>query len=467
MLYELFHKNIPVFTIEYEPRTGKFGEIADIKNDRHIPVGLCGIEQYDLRQAFQFWWESRLVPKNRKRAVQNKLELAETVSSSYGFNLSDHYWIRPKGADITWERYNCYTNLFDEDFGKFITGQLKSFAKMSSNSPDIFSNGEQDKRWTILNGKRILLKYGKPPYYEQPFNEVLASEICRRLGFPHVKYSFAVKGNENPLVYSVCPCFTDENTEFVPAGFVQYALKKEKGISSYNHLILCCKKLGMADIEKIEAGLSQMMLIDYITGNEDRHFGNFGFIRNAETLEWKGFAPLFDTGNSMFFEYPTSDLRKSRSVMDNVACKTFDSSQNGQLKKYAEKIAALNVDFSKLDGIEKFYQEILSHNPKVDEERRILLSDMFSQRIAFAKETVYSEHSVSKQFLYAVSGFVSDPDFLKKVSSVYKSMVSRNSSHKIILNNFMRSLKAKDEQDYKQKLLNKISEAVKKGNKKK
>ncbi len=41
-----------------------------------------------------------------------------------------------------------------------------------------------------------------------------------------------------------------------------------------------------------------MIVLDYIIANEDRHLNNFGLLRNAETLEWYGFAPIYDSGSS-------------------------------------------------------------------------------------------------------------------------------------------------------------------------
>jgi len=40
---------------------------------------------------------------------------------------------------------------------------------------------------------------------------------------------------------------------------------------------------------------------DRIINNIDRHYGNFGFIRNADTLEFQGFEPIFDNGNSLWY----------------------------------------------------------------------------------------------------------------------------------------------------------------------
>ena len=33
-----------------------------------------------------------------------------------------------------------------------------------------------------------------------------------------------------------------------------------------------------------------MLAADFILANTDRHLGNFGFLRDSETLEWKGTA---------------------------------------------------------------------------------------------------------------------------------------------------------------------------------
>lgn len=45
--------------------------------------------------------------------------------------------------------------------------------------------------------------------------------------------------------------------------------------------------------------LDRMIVVDYLVGNDDRHYGNFGLLRDAETLEIEGFAPIFDTGSSL------------------------------------------------------------------------------------------------------------------------------------------------------------------------
>lgn len=445
MLYNLFHKNIKVLTVEYDPKTDHFGGIRAVYTQEHIPIGVS--------ENIQFWWESRLIPKNRNAIKMENLEIDSLLAGSCGFNLSDQYWISPENSEIKWETGNFFTNSFNEDMGKYISGQAKKRLKhMSSHSPDLFSNGEQDKRWALLYGQRVLIKYGQPPYYEQPVNEMLASELCRRLGFPHVRYSFLAKDPDKSEIYSECPCFVNENTEFVSAGLIQYAEPQEKGVSNYQHLLKCCKKLGMPNIDEIKRFLAQMMFLDYIIANKDRHYGNFGFIRNAETLEWLGPAPIFDTGNSMFYDFSTYDLQKSISIMENVQSKSFASTQKKQLHKFSKEIRRLDIDFHKLDNIDKYYNEILSKNPKTNPARRELLVSLLVQRINNAKSILYSDEDVVQAFLLSIKENNTKNSFLQKISTARKIMIEKNKDNQLVLDNYLKMLTPLDPEDLERKI---------------
>lgn len=460
MIYELFHKDVNVLTAEYEPETNKFGKILSVENEAHLPVGTRGIPGHTLSQGIQFWWRSRLIPRNRSNLKINNLDIDALLTDSNGFNLSDQYWIRPRGSDMTWKKGNFHLNPFDEDFGAFITGQkYSSFHGMSSQSPDLFSNGQQDKRWVIRHGERVLVKYGRPPYYEQPFNEMLASEICRRLGFPHVRYTLLATGKSEPLIYSMCPCFISQDTEFVPAGFVQYALPKKRHSSSYGHLLECCEAVGMPDMDGLEKSLARMNILDYIMANTDRHYGNFGFMRNAGTLEWLGAAPNFDTGNSMFYEYPTSDLRKSLSIMENVRSMSFATSQKKQAERFADRIAALNVDFKRLEGIGDFYRDLLSRNPKEDTERIDLLSGLLMQRIKNLQSITLSKSAVVRAFLAAVRADSSDRPLMEKVKSARRRAYDGDYGDVRLVDEYLAGVKAKNLEDFERKLAERINKS--------
>ena len=46
-----------------------------------------------------------------------------------------------------------------------------------------------------------------------------------------------------------------------------------------------------------------MIILDFIMANEDRHLGNFGVIRDVESLQWVAICPIFDTGRSLNNKY--------------------------------------------------------------------------------------------------------------------------------------------------------------------
>jgi len=466
MVYELWHKNVNVLSVEYEPQTNKFGKILSINDKKHIPVGIQNIPNYNLSQGLQFWWQSRLIPRNRSNFKINNPDLDFLLTGANGFNLSDQYWIKSEKSKMTWEKGNFFTNPFNEDIGEYITGQGKyKFQNMTSHSPDLFSNGQQDKRWVIERGKRFLLKYGRPPYYEQPFNEMLASEICRRLEIPHVQYSLLVKGKTEPVIYSKCPCFVNPNSEFVPAGFIQYTKERNKQTSSYNHLMQCCKLQKIKNAEEIEKAFMQMNVLDYIIANTDRHYGNFGFLRNPETLEWIGNAPNFDTGNAMFYEYPTSDLRKNTSLMENVISRSFARSQKEQVSKFSDKIALLNIDYKKLDGIKDYYEDLLSRNPKEDAERIHLLSGLLVKRIENFKEIVYSKNSIAQDFIGNVSNDKSDLSIMEKIKIARNQIYKNDKNNGALVDKYLQTITSKNLEDFEikfQKEMNKVMKNAKK-----
>ena len=59
-----------------------------------------------------------------------------------------------------------------------------------------------------------------------------------------------------------------------------------------------CKQMGEAFVQ----GLSDMLALDALICNTDRHYNNFGFLADSRTNELVAFAPLFDHGNALFHQ---------------------------------------------------------------------------------------------------------------------------------------------------------------------
>lgn len=66
-----------------------------------------------------------------------------------------------------------------------------------------------------------------------------------------------------------------------------------------------------------------MIILDFLLGNEDRHYNNFGVLKNTTTSEYK-VAPLFDFGIGLFehdMKYSNLNLCDAKKMMDG---KPFD-----------------------------------------------------------------------------------------------------------------------------------------------
>lgn len=362
MKYTLMHKNICVAELDLDEATGSIQKIDKICNEAHLPVGVAVKKGIADRAALNEWWIDRSIPASRSgiRKALETLNVSNTkmlLTKCLGLSLSDQYWIKPQDSDVSWESVNFFDNSFSEDIGDVLLGKAVKDDGFDFHSPDNTSDGCLKKRWKIIDGKRCLVKAGSAPYMQQPFNEAVATLIAERLNIPHVPYS-VIWDDETP--YSVCEDFITSDTELVSAWRVMQTTKKNNSVSVYRHYLNCCESLG---INGVEHAVDQMIVLDYIIANEDRHQNNFGVIRNAETLEWIGAASVFDSGTSLGYDKLASQIMSGR----NVECKPFKKTHDEQLKL----VASFDwIDFSKLKGIDEDIQRIFDEAGEYMEESR-------------------------------------------------------------------------------------------------
>ncbi|MGN0494416.1 MAG: HipA domain-containing protein [Acutalibacteraceae bacterium] len=359
------HKRIPVAEIEIDDATGFIRKIGKIYAPEHLPIGITVSKGIADRAALNDWWIDRSIPASRSgiREALDNLNLSSTkmlLTRCYGLSLSDQYWICPEGSELKWEEINFFENDFSDDIGDILFGENKKKDILNFSSPDSTSDGNLKKRWKIIDGKRCLIKGGSNPFRQQPFNEVIASEIMRRLNIPHVPYT--VIWNKN-APYSVCEDFVNKDTELVPAWRVLKYKKRDNNTSWYCHFVNCCKALGIKDVIPF---LDRMIITDYIIANEDRHLNNFGAIRNAETLEWIGMAPIYDSGSSLGYDKMPVQMRTE----NDVRCKPFKNHHTEQLKLVT---SFDRINFNALSGISEYITELLSCEGAADyiDESRI------------------------------------------------------------------------------------------------
>lgn len=376
MQYTLMHKNVPVIDFELDDETCVIMKITEVFHESHIPLGVSAKDGVVNRKQFNDWWVGRSIPASRSgiREALDAMQMASTkqlITKCLGLSLSDQYWMRPKDKAVTWEQINFFQNDFSEDVGDALFGKAQYSDQFDFSSPDNTSDGWLPKRWKIIDGKRCLIKGGSNPYHQQPYNEVIASAIMKRLNIPHVPYRL-IWNDGKP--YSVCEDFITPDTELISAWHIVKNKKKDNQTSVLQHYVDCCKELG---IENARDEIDKMIVLDYLIVNGDRHFNNFGLVRDAETLEWLGTAPIYDNGTSLWFDQIDSSILAQR----RMESKPFRKYHDEQIRL----VSSFEwIDFAALRGIEEEVNEILltfPENPYISEERRKRICSAVAERI--------------------------------------------------------------------------------------
>lgn len=382
----LMHKNIPVVEIKLDTASYYILAIGSIYNESHVPVGIL-IKKGELdRGMLNGWWRGRAIPASRQGINDALLEMnlsttEKLLEKCMGLSLSDHYWICPKNSDLNWESINFFENSFSEDVGNILFGEGSS-ETINLMSPDNTSDGWLKKKWKIINGKRCLIKGGSGVLQQEPYNEVIACIIMKRLNIPHIPYTLT---HENDYPLSVCENFISTGTELISAWYVMQLQKKLNHVSVYQHYLNCCDALGIPNMEQ---SINQMIVLDFLIMNEDRHQNNFGVIRNAETLEWLGAAPIFDSGTSLWLSTPNSMITST----SKIKCKPFKTTHDEQIK-LVTSFDWLNL--SALEGVDEEVKGVFHNSLFVDIKRADIICSSLNERIKMLLEIVRSH---SKDF---------------------------------------------------------------------
>ena len=370
------HKNTRVLSMELDSATGLIRKTGVLYSAAHLPPGIPVRHGTAERGLLNEWWTDRSIPASRSgiREALETMGLANTgalLVRCYGLSLSDQYWICPENSGLTWDRINFFDHDFSDDIGDVLFGAEKKADRLDFSSPDNTSDGNLKKRWKIIDGTRCLVKGGSNPFRQQPFNEVIASEIMARLDIPHIPYTVTwSKG----APYSVCENFITRDTELIPAWRILRTQKKNNSVSVYQHFINCCEALGITDPVPF---LDRMLTVDYIIANEDRHFNNFGVLRDAETLRWLGFAPIYDSGSSLGYDKMPAQIRSGKEVV----CKPFKNHHEEQLRLVSDLSW---IDFDRLTDVPDLITDILSADGAdeyVGKDRISAISDSVARRI--------------------------------------------------------------------------------------
>lgn len=380
--FTLMNKNKKVFDFVYDEEEHFIVNFERNypENEDYVPFGLIKMNEID-KVEFNKWWKNRQIPASRKgfKEVlhnsnvydQDNFDLLD--AKAYGLSLSDQYWVKGVEEEISWESINFFDNEFSEDIGKILFNGGKTALNLNLNTPDMTSNGNYEKRWKIIDGERYLLKAGSKIYNQEPFNELIATKLYERLLNKDEYVEYSVIFDDDKAI-SKCKNFITKDTELVPAWKINEYYEFLDDEDKYTHYIRCLNNLGIKDAETLT---DKMIVCDYIIANKDRHFNNFGVIRDVNTLKFIDVAPIFDNGCSLW--YDENDMY----VGEFFLTKPFEEYEKKQLS-LVKKLEWL--DMSKLEDFPNEVKTILSMDKLLSKERINKIVDQIKLRIEFVKE---------------------------------------------------------------------------------
>lgn len=390
--YTLMHKNDKCGIILFDENIGRITEYHDYRNGLSPYIGNCDIKK------IQKWWEMRAVPASRATMQQvinnaNCLNTEVYLAKNLGLSMTDTYWIKPSGIDLSFDDVK-FANLAAYSHGKI------PYHNATSYDPNASLGGQMEKYWDLMHKTPILVKESYKYYGQQSINEVFASIIHDRQpsGVDFVKYTAEI--TEDRGVQCKCPAFTSENIELLSAYEIVESRKIQNSQALYDEYINICVENGI-DYEQIQEFMDYQTMTDFLITNTDEHLLNFGVLRDPNTMNLIGPAPIFDSGNSMFY----SDGRKTpytRAGILDIPITSFYKREEKLLGKVKNKNV---VDLNSIPSAGEVKE--LYANAGIPEEKADIISKNYDTKAKMLSEfqrgktiSLYKEKQAEKNSKY-------------------------------------------------------------------
>ena len=203
----------------------------------------------------------------------------------------------------------------------FLNKQDLTFLKWSNLRNSSGTAGTFLKSESVIEGKKLYYKLSNfDPVHgiigHECVNELIVDRLLNILGIDHIHYHLINANVEiNSQKYSTYLCCSED---FKKPGETKSALDNyytSDCLSGETHYDFCVRHGWRTYIE-------QMIAIDYIILNRDRHGANIEVLRN-ERGHTVRLAPLFDHGLSLIFSCMTDEEADKFDIMEDKRCQNF------------------------------------------------------------------------------------------------------------------------------------------------
>ena len=361
----LYDDELLTFSLEEKGLEGLKSHIVTVNEDMKnlFPLDLDLTDDGILK-----WLERRVIPKNRAFVDEILKTLGLSLNNTKGIidvckglSLNDSYWVVPADFSGTFKEFNLYENRFSEVLSLVAYTGVGTANQAFTTSPELTTQGMLRKAWRFIEDDGIYLYKGGTEGFansgNEPYSEYYACQIAKAMGLNAVEYDLE---NWKGILASKCKIFTDIDTSFISIG----RIVKSGGIKGWLDYY---ESLGTDFSESLKS----MLIFDAVIYNEDRHFGNFGVLRDNHTGKIISPAPIFDNGLSLFNYAMDNDIKdldsyaKTRSnpygvSYESICAEVMGTKQKNQLRKLIDfkftRHPSINLPEERLVAIEKHIQ---------------------------------------------------------------------------------------------------------------
>lgn len=288
-------------------------------------------------------------------------DVIDFIEVTHLVSLNDTFWVKSKQDDISWNKVSPYRNSFNDTIANYsFKGELGG-KNLKDSSPDLSLGGSFQKCWRRKDNKIYLIKSGSTGAMNagyEPYSEILSYQLGKYLGlYDILEYSLITYSNQ---LCTSCKLFTSEEWGIIDA-------KDLTGQKTTDYSFLM-QYLSENNIKK----LKQMLCLDILTLNGDRHFGNISFYINNTTQEVGDITLIYDNNLALLPYYVMSDnnleeyissLRaKNGMTFESLYLSIKDKDTNSLMKKalsfeFDDSICDKKMTKARLSMLTKIVQE--------------------------------------------------------------------------------------------------------------
>ena len=281
------------------------------------------------------WLSHRTIPKHREKVGDILKSLGISIGDikgiidvCMGLSLNDSFWIPQKGFERSYSEMNLYENEFSGALSLIAyTGNYAGLDKKLRTTPELTTGGMLRKAWRFFGTNNIWLyqggTFGFANTGNEPYSELYACQIAEKMGINAVHYDIE---NWSGILASKCRLFTDIDTAYIPIG----RIVTEGGIDA---VLKYYKDKG----EEFYEQLVDMLVFDAVVLNEDRHYGNFGVLRDNKSGKIVAPAPVFDNGVSLLCYAMKDDFGENK-IKDYISERTNPYGYDNQFVPLAKRV---------------------------------------------------------------------------------------------------------------------------------